>query len=70
MTERRAAKRYEVSAPLLGWSSNLGYFQGTVRNLSTSGVYIVADRAVKEHEQFMILLKIPEIHVDADTSLL
>ena len=70
MTERRAAKRYEVSAPLLGWSSSLGYFQGKVRNLSTSGVYIVSDRAVKEDEEFVILVKIPEMHADRDTSLL
>lgn len=70
MTERRAAKRYDVSAPLLGWSSSLGYFQGKVRNLSTSGVYIMSDRAVKENEEFVILVKIPEMHADEDTSLL
>lgn len=70
MTERRAAKRYEVSAPLSGWSSSLGYFHGKVRNLSTSGVYIVSDRAVREREEFVILVKIPEMHADGDTSLL
>jgi hypothetical protein len=70
MTERRTAKRYEISAPLSAWSSSLGYFQGKVRNISTSGVYIVSDRTVKEHEEFVILLKIPEMHADEDTSLL
>lgn len=70
MSERRLAKRFEICTPLSGWSAGLGYFQGQVRNLSATGAYILADHAVKENEQFVMLLKVPELYADGDISLL
>jgi len=71
MTEQRAARRFEVAVPMMGWGSDERYFDGWTRDVSTSGVYLVANRrsangvclaarrSVKQNESFVFLMRFP-----------
>ena len=63
-SDLRFALRYWAGAPASDISRD------KVRNLSTTGAYILADPGVKENEQFVILVKVPELYADDDMSLL
>ena len=82
MTERRAARRFKIAVPIMGWGSEEKHFDGWTRDVSTSGVYLVANRAstnvvyvaashsVKQNESFLFLMKFPGLFPDEKNSLL
>jgi hypothetical protein len=82
MTERRTARRFEIAVPIMGWGSEEKYFDGWTRDVSTSGVYLVANRAstngiylaashsVKQNESFLFLMKFPGDFPQENESLL
>lgn len=82
MMERRAAQRFEIAVPIMGWGSEEKYFDGWTRDVSTSGVYLVANRAstngvylaasrsVKQNESFLFLMRFPGLFPDEKNALL
>jgi hypothetical protein len=44
MRDQRTARRFEMVVPMMGWGSSDRCFDGWTRNVSTSGVYLVANR--------------------------
>lgn len=71
MSEQRTARRFEMAVPMMGWGSDERCFDGWTRNISTSGVYLVANRRsangeylaarrwVKQNESFVFFMKFP-----------
>jgi hypothetical protein len=71
MRDQRTARRFEMVVPMMGWGSNDRCFDGWTRNVSTSGVYLVANsrsasgeylaarRWVKQNESFVFLMRFP-----------
>jgi hypothetical protein len=82
MTERRAARRFEIVVPIMGWGSDEKFFDGWTRDVSTSGVYLVANRvvangaylaashSVKQNESFLFLMRFPGLFPDERNGLL
>jgi hypothetical protein len=62
MTERRAARRYELSLPISIRSSTGAKIleeKGTTRNVSTRGVYLHVDRRIAENHEFDLTMSLP-----------
>lgn len=71
MRDQRTARRFEMVVPMMGWGSSDRCFDGWTRNVSTSGVYLVANRrsangeylaarrCVKQNESFVFLMRFP-----------
>ena len=62
MTERRAARRYDLSLPVtLRPSAGLKSppQKGTTRDVSTRGVYLLLDRTISAHAEFDLTMVLP-----------
>ena len=64
MTERRAARRYDLSLtatvrPVSGGKS--GEQQGTTRDVSTRGVYLLLDRPLRTNGDFDLTMVLPTV---------
>lgn len=62
MTERRAARRYDLSLSVVVRSPSGGkgiQQQGTTRDISTRGVYLVLDRAVTRDTDVDLTMVLP-----------
>jgi hypothetical protein len=62
MTERRAARRYDLSLPAvirLASGDNGIQQQGKTRNVSTRGVYLVLDQPVSKDTEFTLNMVLP-----------
>jgi hypothetical protein len=70
MTERRTARRFEISLPIMGWGSEAKCFDGCTLDVSTNGVYLLASHAVKPNESFLFLMRFPGLFSDEKDSLL
>src|SRR4051794_18010737 len=62
MTERRAARRYDLSLPISIRSSAAHKNReekGTTRNVSTRGVYLHLDRPIAQNDEFDLTMALP-----------
>jgi PilZ domain-containing protein len=70
MTERRTARRFEIAVPIMGWGSGAKCFNGQTCDLSTNGVYLVANGEVKPSESFVFLMQFPGLFSGEGNGLL
>lgn len=62
MTERRTARRYDLSLPVVVRAPGGGKAvpqKGRTRDVSTRGVYLLLDRAVSENSDFDLTMALP-----------
>jgi hypothetical protein len=70
MTERRTARRFEISVPIMGWAAGAKCFDGHTCDVSTNGVYLIANGAVKPSESFVFLMQFPGLFSGKKNGLL
>jgi hypothetical protein len=70
MTERRTARRFEIAVPIMGWGAGAKCFDGNTCDVSTNGVYLVANGAVKPNESFVFLMQFPGLSSRENNGLL
>ena len=70
MTERRNARRFEIAVPIMGWGAGAKCFDGHTCDVSTNGVYLVANGAVKPNESFVFLMQFPGLFSGENNGLL
>lgn len=62
MTERRTAKRYDLSLPIMVCVARkrpTEFLSGHVRNISTRGVYFEVDKALEPGTELLLTLALP-----------
>ena len=62
MTERRSAKRYDLSLPImvcLAQKRPTQFYSGHVRNISTRGVYFELDQELRPGTELLLTLALP-----------
>jgi hypothetical protein len=70
MMERRTARRFEIVVPVMCWGSAAKCFHGRTRDLSTSGIYLIANCELEPNEWLLLLMKSPGLLPDENNSLL
>jgi hypothetical protein len=70
MMERRTARRFEITVPIMCWGSAAKCFCGRTRDVSTSGIYLIAKCELEPNEWFLLLMRFPGLFPDENNSLL
>jgi hypothetical protein len=70
MMERRTARRFEIVVPIMGWGAGAKCFDGHTCDVSTNGVYLLANGEVKPNESFVFLMQFPELFSGEKNGLL
>lgn len=72
MSERRGARRYDLSLPVMIRVPSQGYSEtqnGRTRDISTRGLYFVVDRGVRTGSDLDIMLTLPKEMTNGDEVL-
>jgi hypothetical protein len=70
MMERRIARRFEITVPVMCWGSSAKCFDGRTRDVSATGIYMITHHELEPKEWFLLLMRFPGLFPDENNSLL